>query len=548
MVDPLSDFLVGTGDDVSDSLSIVFAPHPKPPPNPPQHFHHLLNEIALYTWGDSISVLPAGSTSADLITKQGTANELLTALGTTQLLLIQEELNPLTGLEAGRCPNKRQLLRLDTPQPSNVMQDPVTGTWFVRVRWQEEDKLKSDYCFTVWCNNAPIPNVSMFHGNLVQVFHGRRDPVPWVFRYPEPPDPGTRESYYESDRGGWTICRLEEGPLAYLESAPGGESAPQTTLVVSVQPPGGDTEPWDEQINLIHSRPEDKHFTVETDEEGRSLIRFGNGINGAQLPEKAKVSYTYQVGHGPDGNIGADRLAAFDHSTYSGIARCWNPFDVTNGRAPEPVAEIIRRVPEAYRFRQLRAVTLQDYVNRARGLEDVSNAAAAYQWTGSWRTVRITVDPKGTTELSREFREKVERQLDAVRLIGEDLEIRPPRFVPLQIDVRICVLPDYWPDDIRYILDQEFSDGFTPDGRMGFFHPDLWTFGQPLRDSQVIGRIQSVQGVDHVVWVKMKRYNQATPGTDAITELQPNEIIQVKNDPDHMELGSIQFDVRGGLQ
>jgi hypothetical protein len=46
----------------------------------------------------------------------------------------------------------------------------------------------------------------------------------------------------------------------------------------------------------------------------------------------------------------------------------------------------------------------------------------------------------------------------------------------------------------------------------------------------------------------MKRWNEATPGTDAIIELRHNEIIQVKNDPDHMEKGFIDFDIRGGRQ
>jgi hypothetical protein len=31
-------------------------------------------------------------------------------------------------------------------------------------------------------------------------------------------------------------------------------------------------------------------------------------------------------------------------------------------------------------------------------------------------------------------------------------------------------------------------------------------------------------------------------------QLRANEIIQVQNDPDHMELGFINFDLRGGRQ
>jgi len=228
------------------------------------------------------------------------------------------------------------------------------------------------------------------------------------------------------------------------------------------------------------------------------------------------------------------------------ILRTWNPFDVTDGRAPEPAAAIIRRAPEAYRVRQLRAITLQDYIDRAEGLPGVSRAAARYAWTGSWRTVQIAIDPVGTTVLTEAARSDIARHLDAVRLIGEDLEIRPPRFVPLEIHVSLCARADYWPEDLKAILEQEFSDGWTPDGRMGFFHPDLWTFGQQLKASQIAGRVLAVDGVEHIITVTMRRWNGPATMSDEITAVAHNEILQVMNDPDHQEQGFIDFNVQGG--
>lgn len=531
-----------------------------------QHMDPLLNEMGLYTWSDSIPSLAAGSITADLkltdsvnpSTGKGSAEKVRDLInnGTIIHLLIQEWLNPETGEKSGRNPDKRQLLKL-LPN-AEAKDDPLTGAWFVRVRWEEDKELKSNYCFTVNCS-APknkVENVSLFHGNLVEVYHG--SPKDLVFK-----EPGTLlipSNQFHYEQTGWidekagkkierwgTICRLPEGPLAYKVSEPGGEEPPESTLEVEVVPSGGGVKTWNEKINLIHSDEQSEHFLVETDEEGKSLIRFGNGKNGKKLPDGAEVRCFYQVGRGLDGNIGADKLTNFDKGTFKDkIVSCWNPFDVINGRDQEPVAEIIRRVPEAYRFRQLRAVTLQDYVNRAEELEEVARSSARYAWTGSWRTVQIAIDPAGTDELTEEAREKIARYLDAVRLIGEDIEIRPPRFVPLEIDVSLCIHPDYWPEDITFILEQEFSDGFTPDGRLGFFHPDQWTFGQELRASQIIGRVQSVQGVDHVIQMAMKRWNEVMPGNEGIITVSANEIIQVKNDPDHMERGSINFEVQGG--
>ncbi|MGQ3685428.1 MAG: baseplate J/gp47 family protein [Candidatus Loosdrechtia sp.] len=541
-------FMVWAGDDTNSPSSVVFVTKKK------QHMHHLFNQMGLYTWSDSIPALKAGSVTADLklnVGGEAAANTVRDFIrnGTVTHLLVQEWLNPATGKEAGRDPAKRQILKLLPGEEGTVtMKDPLTGQWFVRIRWEEKDKLKSNYCFTVNCPHGKAENISLFHGNLVMVCHGR--PAGTVFR-----EEGTilspGEFYYERTKRWGTVCRLPEGPLAYQESTPGGEFPPESTLTVEVETPGSGRDKWDEVISLVHSDDSDEHgdhFIAETDEEGRSLVRFGNGMHGRKLPEGAVVYCSYQTGRGTDGNIGADKLMHYDKTVFPKIEECWNPLDVSNGRDPEPVKEIIRRVPEAYRFRQLRAVTLKDYEDRAEELPDVSRAAARYAWTGSWRTVQIAVDPAGTAVFTEELREKIARYLDAVRLIGEDLEIRPPLFVPLKIHVSLCIHPDYWPEDIKEILEQEFSGGFTPDGRMGFFHPDLWTFGQELRTSQITGRVQTIRGVDHVISVIMHRWSEATPGVEGIITVRANEIIQVRNDRDHIEKGFIFFDVRGGRQ
>jgi predicted phage baseplate assembly protein len=405
-----------------------------------------------------------------------------------------------------------------------------------------------------------VEDVSLFHGNLAVVHHGAR--VTTTFRAPgqplavgerayevREPDAARRPDGAAGDAAeGVAICHVPQGPLAYANTPPGGERRTRSTLDVTVEV-GGLSDPWDEVVSLVHSDDTAEggdHFVVETDELGRSLLRFGNGVNGRRLPEGAAVVATYQIGFGTDGNVGADALVAFDPALADAIAATWNPFDVTDGRAPEPVAEILRRVPEAYRARQLRAVTLADYVERAREVEGVAAAAARYVWTGSWRSVRVTIDPEGTTVLSAELFDRVSRHLEAVRLIGEDLEIRPPRFVPLDIVLSVCIHPDYWPEDIRFFLEQEFSDGYTADGRQAFFHPDRWTFGQELRASQIVGRAQAIQGVDHVTELTMRRRNETTPGTPDRIVVGPSEIILVKNDRDSMEDGAIRFRIGGG--
>lgn len=543
----------------------------------------LLNGLRLHTWGDAaptqshaVVALPAGTTRADLVsdlTRAGQAEaERLRDLirdGTLRYLLIEERLNPVTGREAGRDPRKRQLLRLIGGDELSAGQkaavtahDTLTKTWMVRAHWRDEDALTQPYTFVTLCDGGPVLGVSAFRGNLLPVYQG----LPVTAHYYEPGselplDSATdkhryfeRWTLYGGERG--TRCALPLTPLAYLPTAPGGEVPPQSTLRIEIERPGGAAETWDEVISLVHSDDSAEngdHFVVETDELGASVVRFGDGENGRSVAEGAIVHAAYQVGDGVGGNLGAASVTGFQplSGALAGVIETiWNPFDIADGRDPEPVEKILRNAPEAFLARQLRAVTPADYVARAEEVPGVSRAVARYAWTGSWRTVRVTIDPVGTDVLSAQLAADVAAHLDAVRLIGEDLEIRGPRFVPLAVEISLCLHPDFWAEEVRWAVEQELSAGWTPDGRRGLFHPDEWTFGQSLHRSQIAGRLHAVTGVEHIVQIQMRRFNAPPPAdpAPAVLEVAFDEIFLVRNDPDHRELGFIDFTLSGGRQ
>jgi hypothetical protein len=579
------ELVVGNGDEPRVPGTIVFASRQRPlSPGQRQRLDPRLNRLRLHTWRNARPALGAGSTSADLVPTTGLASAAeadavrnLVRSGAWRHLLIAEQLNPLTGHRPGRNARKRQLLRLRAGEDAaESMLDPVMGTWLVRVHWHHDDALRFDYSFTTFCDGTPVDDVSIFFGNLVPVYEGR----PMAVRFHEPgaalpPDTPAvvHRSFERMDRSGngrdWVLATLpDEGPLAYLPPrtglAPNGEEPASSTLRLEVEAPGAGLEPWDEVESLVHSgdsAENGSHFMVETDEHRQSVLRFGNGTNGRLLPPGSIVRAEYQIGGGHDGNVGADQLTHVQPLTgaLSGaIVAAWNPFDVTDGRDPESPEKIRRNAPEAYRARQLRAVTLADYAARAEEVAGVSRAVARYAWTGSWRTVRVAIDPAGFVALGdersdalwAELRPRVAAHLEAVRLIGEDLELRPPRYVPLEIAVVVCADDTYWREDVRFVLEQEFSDGWTADGRPGFFHSDQWTFGQALHRSVIEGRIQRVAGIRHVVAVTMRRFGAPTPGVPRpeVLEMGVDEVVLLANDPDHLERGLIRFEVQGGRQ
>lgn len=553
-----------------------------------------LNDLRLYTWSGAVSALEAGATEADLtpggVVTQVAATNLRDLLrgataaqagapadveATVDRLLLEEVLNPATATDNGRDLHHRQVLRLRPgPERAQVLQDPVTGDWFCRVRWLAQDALRSRFCFTVDCGAAPRTDACLFYGNLVEMGHGR--PRRTVFAPPGAPLPATGDTPLvathaahwqpqfrprgddpHSPDGALAVLPRDPSiePLAYRPTPPGGDVPPRSTLVVEVS---GFVAPWSERIDLIESDGGQEHFQVETDELQSSRIRFGDGRHGAPLPSQAVLTCRYQTGGGVAGNAGCDTLTT---SNLPLLLRVWNPLDVSNGLAPEPRDDIIRRAPEAYRVQQKRCVTLADYARAAERIEGVAHARARYAWCGSWRAVQVVVDPAGGGPPPADLVLRLRAALEAQRLIGDDVEIRAPAYVPLEVKLVLCAHPGYWIEDLRAVLEREFSDEWLADGRAGFFHPDLWTFGQSLHASQLIGRALSVQGVDRVLRVSLRRFNPGVGGGLVTVTLQPGdlpeslvekmdiapfEILVVANDPDRLAQGRITFEIQGG--
>ena len=53
---------------------------------------------------------------------------------------------------------------------------------------------------------------------------------------------------------------------------------------------------WERVATLESSGPEDRHYTTQEDEQGRTVVTFGDGVRGARLPSGAQiVTATYDT-------------------------------------------------------------------------------------------------------------------------------------------------------------------------------------------------------------------------------------------------------------
>jgi hypothetical protein len=310
---------------------------------------------------------------------------------------------------------------------------------------------------------------------------------------------------------------------------------------------------WIPQIDLLDSGADDRHFVVEIDNEGVAWLRFGDDTCGQQ-PEAASAFYaSYRVGNGSIGNVGAESITqiVFRRDRLSGVTlTVRNPLPARGGVNPEPMAEAKLFAPSAFRSVLMRAITADDYAAIAQRefATKVQRAAAVLAWTGSWYEADVAVDPIGSDAAPPELLARVDGTLQRYRRIGHDLEVEPARYVPIELELTVCVLPHFLRGHVKAALLAAFSNRVLADGRRGFFHADNLSFGEGVYLSQIVAAAQAVPGVESVRVTKLNRLYEP-PNRElenGVLPLGPLEVAQLDNDPSFPERGKLTLVMLGG--
>lgn len=307
---------------------------------------------------------------------------------------------------------------------------------------------------------------------------------------------------------------------------------------------------WSARHDLFESEPSDRDFVVEVEDDDTATLRFGDGANGRLPTAGTTLACEYRIGNGSIANVGAESIAhiVLPPELQGLVQLVRNPLPTSGGTEPESTERVRQRAPFAFRTNR-RAVTPEDYANRAKAHPSIRNAVATFRNSGSWRTVFITVDPLGgggvSTQLERDLREFIE----PFRLAGVDLEIDSPVFVALRVELSVEVEHDHVRDHVAIALARTFSANTLPDGTRGFFHPDRLTFAKPVHLSEIYEAAQSVPGVASVIVTKFAREDRPDD-TSALAsgtlDLGWREIPRLDNDPNFPDRGTLRFSLRGG--
>lgn len=548
-----------------------------------------LNRLSVHIWDEDDVCLPVGTTTLALAGHRGS---LLTFDDPPEVrdgkwVLLRTDPN-----DAAK-PARRWPVRLVQVQETY---DPVTVQPITILTWEAAQALPFELDMTA--------NLTV-RGNLIPATLGKT----YVQRFqiglptgardtrilPDPPPPLAveRAGPNRSLAARFTLPGSEAEPLVWLGDHP-ITARPEIHLAEAEWTGVAwvEDEIWHWQRSLLgvtSSQPDSLDFTLEDGRWGRVVgyqrlgqemvhqdyqgdggftIRFGDGEFGRIPPRGTVFQVTYRLGDGQDGNVSADSLTHFEPTLPDDpneptallavnpadptdlvriapselVAEVTNPLAVTEAQAPESVDQVRQLAPDAFREVTFRAVQPQDYSEAVERLDWVQRAGTTFRWTGSWLTAFTTPDPQGAVTLTTEQQRELDDQLDRFRQVGQDAYGLPPRYADLDLQITLCVAPAAYPAEVK----QAVIVALTGSG--GFFNPDNFTFGTPLRRSRLEAALQAVPGVRAVEQIEIRRrgWFDWRPLSEWVLPVAADEVIRVENDRRYPDRGSVQVFTEGG--
>jgi hypothetical protein len=142
---------------------------------------------------------------------------------------------------------------------------------------------------------------------------------------------------------------------------------------------------------VLETTSSQKVFYLETTATDRSVVVFGNGVNGAIPVPNAEIIVNYRRSRGDAGNLPAYSIKAFEGtlstgSSLNGVVVVGNVAPLIGGSDSESMSSMKTNIPLSFRT-QDRAVSLQDYADLALRVPGISIASATV--SGSTVTLRV---------------------------------------------------------------------------------------------------------------------------------------------------------------
>jgi predicted phage baseplate assembly protein len=260
---------------------------------------------------------------------------------------------------------------------------------------------------------------------------------------------------------------------------------------------------WTETPSLYARGPAERAYRIINDDEGRSSVLFGDGVEGARLPSgDHNVRAIYRKGLGLGGNVAAGKLTTL-LSRPLGVSGASNPGAASGGDDAEREDKARENAPLTVLTLD-RAVSVRDYRDYARAFAGIAKAHALWIPSGPARGVFITVAGENGAAIE-DTGDTYRFLLDSLHRYGDPLmPVRIESFNDKRFRVHLTVKVAADADDSLVLPAVETALRAA----FGFAARD---FGQGVSVDEVAAVAQAVTGVEAVQVVELHRVDSPSP-------------------------------------
>jgi hypothetical protein len=244
---------------------------------------------------------------------------------------------------------------------------------------------------------------------------------------------------------------------------------------------------WEPGPTLFGAGARDQRYALQTDEQGRDFVTFGDGGRGARLPTGSNnVRARYRRGLGTEGNVGPEKLTQLSARPL-GVKSVTNPLAAEGGTDPESIETARRSIPLGTRTLG-RAVSLLDYEDFARAFAGIAKAQALVLNLSHGPAIAVTIAGPGgatLTESSPVWR----NLLAALRASGDpnvELRLLGAALGTFRLGVRVRCDPRHDSEQVLARVEAALRSRYSFEAR------DL---SAPIFESDVVATAQGVAGV-----------------------------------------------------
>lgn len=289
---------------------------------------------------------------------------------------------------------------------------------------------------------------------------------------------------------------LKQPPVTYVGAdTPDGSASTLKVYVNEVL--------WNEVPFFYGHGPTERIYITRQDDEGRTTIRFGDGITGARLPTgQNNVRAEYRKGTGLGGLVRAGQLSLL-MSRPLGLKGVVNPEAAQGAEDPESRDDARTNAPLTVLTLE-RAVSLQDYEDFARTFSGIAKAQAVWAWDGRKRSIFLTVAGPGG-EVLEEDGSVITKLKESLRTYGDPFvafTVKPYRQAWFELEGTVTIDPGHVGDVVMEAITADLEQRYAFEAR---------AFGQPVALSEVIASIQANRGVVAVDLDRFARTDQSLP-------------------------------------